>query len=104
MIEQNNKRKYPLHKYEIWIGFYHWGQGEDPSEEPKLLAEVVAPNFNIACLIYELNSQLNRINYLMKADEYVDKQSCRNFYNFDKNTGAAGKYFETKEEALETFK
>ncbi len=96
--------KYPLHKYQIWIGNYHLGQGYDPSTEPQMIGEVIAPNLKVACVLYGLRSMLGSIEHQMSKDGYVDNQSCRWFYNFETNSNSwTGKYFETREEALKSF-
>jgi hypothetical protein len=97
--------KYPLTKYQIWIGSYDLGQGYSPSTEPQMIAEIEAPNFRVACVLYELRTALESIERRMKNDEYIDHQSCRWFYNFETNSNSwTGKYFQTKDEALNSFK
>lgn len=98
--------KYPLKKYSIWVGYYHLGQGHDGSTNPELVAvDIEATDFKVACLIYELESKLKFIKDTITSDKYLDEQSCRNFYNFDSNSNSwTGKYYETKEEALLSFK
>ena len=98
------KKRYPVKKYQIWLGSYHLGQGFMYNKVPELVATIKAPNFKVACLLYELNKQLDFINKQIKEDEYVDMQSCRWFYNFDTNHNSwTGKYYETKAEAQKSF-
>lgn len=97
--------KYPLKKYEIWIGYYHFGQGCDPSTQPQMVAEIEAPNFKIACFIYELRTTLQSIEDNMNKDEYIDNPPARWCYDVYNNYNIwTGKYFETEQEAIESFK
>jgi hypothetical protein len=97
-------RRYPLKKYQLWIGSYHLGQGYDASTEPQLLDEIEATDFKVACVLHELRRSLKSIEGMIAKDQYVDHQSCRWFYDFDKNANSwTGKYFETKEEAQQSF-
>ena len=41
-----------MKKYEIWIGYYHLGQGYHPPTEPQRVAVIEATSFKIACVIY----------------------------------------------------
>jgi len=97
-------KAHEMKEYEIWIGAYHLGQGSDPSTEPQMTAKVTASDFRIACLLYELRSMLSVIEEMEATGEYQDHQSCRWFYDFDRNRNSwTGQYFETKEEAQKTF-
>lgn len=101
---QHNMKRYPLKEYQIWVGYCHFGQGYDPSTEPQLVDVIEAPNFKVACVLHELRSKLTVIENSISKDEYVDHQTCRWFYNFDSNSNSwTGKYFETKEEAEQSF-
>jgi len=92
-------------EYEIWVGYYHFGTGHDGSDNPEMVSVVIAPNFKVACYLYELRSSLKSIEDRVLSGEYIDHQSCRWFYNFNDNTNSwTGKYFESKESAQESFK
>lgn len=94
---------YPLNSYEIWIGYYHLGDGV-ASIAPQMVSAIFAPSFKVACLLYELRSKLESIESMIQNDNYVDPQSCRWFYNFDTNSNDwTGKYFETEKEAKLSF-
>ena len=95
----------PIKKWQIWIGAYHLGQGYDPPSEPQMIAEVEAQTFDLACLKHELSSMLKSIEEREKKDEYIDFQSRRWFYDWDNNSNSwTGKYFQTKEEAKNSFR
>lgn len=94
-----------LKEYEIWVGNYHLGQGYDPPTAPQLVSKVKAYSFEIACLKYELFGMLQSISSAEANGQYIDKQSCRWWYDFDTNANSwTGKYFETNEEAQKTFR
>ena len=98
-------RKYPIKEYEIWIGYYHMGQGSVPSTEPKLVATVNAPNFKVACALYEKVLSLNTIKESINLNRYVSSQDCVSHLNFEKSYNSwTGQYYETEEEALKSFK
>ena len=80
--------KYPLKKYQIWIGSYNLGMGFGLPSEPEMVAEIEAPNFKVACVIHELRTKLDSIEESIKKDEYVDNQTCRWFYNFETNSNS----------------
>lgn len=91
--------------YEIWVGNYSIDQGLHPPLKPKMVGIVKAPRFNVACMIFELERTLESINGMISDGKYVDDQSCRWFYDYDKNENSwTGKYFETEEEAWNSFK
>lgn len=93
-----------MKEYEIWIGYYHLGQGHHGSTEPKLYGKEFGINFQIACIKYELKSMLKSIKE-QETKGHVDNQSMEWFYNRRTNSNSwIGKYFETKEEALTSFK
>jgi len=96
--------KNPVTKFEIWIGNYHLGQGYSAPNKPEQVAIVTAQTFPIACLKYELETMMETIMSREEKGEYQDHQSCRWFYNFDKNSNDwTGKYFETEAEAWLSF-
>ena len=91
-------------EYEIWVGNYTLGQGYSDPGAPELVGKILAPNFKVACVVHELRTSLRGIEKSINDGVYVDHQSCRWFYDFDKNENSwTGKYFETKEEAEATF-
>ena len=96
-----------MKKYEIWIGNYHLGQGYDPSISPMKLAEIEATSFKIACVIYEHQSIIDSLKDRMaKGDTYIEDVHFGSWY-YDPKTnsnGWTGKYFESKEEATNSFK
>ena len=94
-----------MKSYEIWLGCYHLGQGHHGSRKPEKVAFIEAPNFKVACLLYELRSKLSFIEKLIENNQYVEHQTCRWFYNFNTNSNAwTGKYYESEKEALRSFK
>lgn len=98
-------RKYLLSQYEIWVGNYDLGQGYSPPKEPKKLATIEAPSFKIACVLYELRSKLKTIEGQIEKDRYISDQDLKWWYDIDKNYNPwIGPYFESYEEALESFK
>jgi len=50
-----------MKEFEIWIGYYHLGQGYHGSTEPEKLCSIQAIDFKTACIKYELTRKLNRI-------------------------------------------
>lgn len=99
--------KFELKKYEIWIGDHHLGQGYDPPTQPQKLDEIEAPSFKIACFIYELKSNLRSIeDRIARQDTYIeDIHFGTLYYNPEINGNSwTGKYFETREDALKSFK
>lgn len=101
------KVKLEIKKYEIWIGWYHLGQGYHPPSEPQKLAEVEASSFKIACYLYELQSAADSLKERMKkGDNYIEGIHFGRL-DYDPKTNSnswTGRYFETKEEAQKTFK
>lgn len=91
--------------FDIWIGWYHFGQGYDPPNEPQKVATVMATSFDLACLKHELRSKLAIIDELEHKGKYIDFQTRRWFYDWDNNRNSwTGRYFETREEAIQSFK
>jgi len=96
----------PKNKYEIWVGSYHLGQGYHGSTEPEMLAEVEATTFKIACVIHEHQRVIDSLKKRMnKGDTYIEDAHFGGWdYNPKTNSNSwIGKYYETKEEAQETF-
>lgn len=103
--EYEKRKGGKMQLWEIWIGNYHLGQGSDPATEPTLVASVEAVSFDLACLKYELKTKLASIERREQNGEYIDFQSRRWFYDWDNNRNDwTGKYFESKEEALGSFR
>ena len=91
--------------YEIWLGSYHLGQGHHGSTEPELVGRVVASTFEIACWLYELQSQIEHIQNKEEKGGYVtDAHFGKLYYNPTTNSNSwTGKYYQTKEEAQKSF-
>lgn len=93
-----------MRKYEIWVGYYHLGLGHHGSKEPELIDIQFAPDFKTACLLSELKGKLKRI------EEGIIKENLNSQdypWWFNENTVSnswLGKYYESKEEALKSFK
>ena len=93
-----------MNKYEIWVGYYHLGQGHHGNTEPELITTVQAINFKTACIKHELTSKLKRI---LEGEIKGDLNNQDYPWWFDENkiaNGWLGKYYESKEEALKSFK
>lgn len=94
-------------EFEIWIGWYHLGQGYDPPTEPQLVATVKSVDFKTACLKHELESSLATIRRLEASGDYISNQQYNNFFSIKDGRpydGWTGFYYETREEALKSFK
>ena len=102
------KPKIQMNKYEIWIGFVgSWGQGDHDSTAPRKLGEAEATSFKIACCIYEHQSAIDSLKERMKRGDIYIEDSWFGHWGYnakDNSTFHLGKYFETEEEAWETFK
>jgi len=98
--------KYPLPTpHEIWVGYYHLGQGHHGSTEPQLVDTVVARDFKTACLKHELRSSLNSVEESERVDRYISSQDYTWSYNpYDNSNSWTGKYFPNREEALKSFR
>lgn len=98
---KNNKLKI----YEIWIGDYSVSTGDSPPTKPEYLGKIKAPNFKVACFIYELRRKLRNIEGCINGGHYVSEQACQWFYNFNENRNHwTGKYYQNEDEAQESFK
>ena len=108
MTENKEKKKPSLKKYEIWIGYVPaWGQGDHASVKPQKIGEVEATSFKIACCIYEHQNHIDTLKMRMElGDTYIEDAWFGHWgYNpKDNSTMYLGKYFETEEDALQTFK
>jgi hypothetical protein len=93
-------------KYEIWVGWYHLGQGYHPPSEPELIDTVEATSFKIACVLHEHQISIDTLRMQMdRKESYIeDAHFGRWYYNPKTNSNSwTGRYFESKEEALEGF-
>jgi len=109
MTPNKEKKKTPLKKYEIWIGYVPaWGQGDHASTKPQKLGEVEATSFKVACCIYEHENTIKELRERMECgDDNIEKDAWFGHWGYnpkDNSTFYLGKYFETKKEALKTFK
>lgn len=97
----------PVQKeYDIWIGYYHHGTGYDGSYKPQKVDTIKATTFRIACYLYELENTAKSIRErMLDPNSYIeDTHFGTLYYNPDTNGNSwLGKYFETEEEAWETF-
>lgn len=93
-----------MKEYEIWIGYWHGGQGSHASTSPQLVATETAINFQVACVKHELKCKLEAIAH-QEAQGYVDSQTLAWFYKPATNSnGWTGEYFESEAKAWESFK
>ena len=95
-----------MRKYEIWIGYYHLGQGYDPPTKPEKLSEVEATSFRIACVIYEHQSSIDSLKERMKdKNSYIEDIHFGGWdYHRERNSNSwTGKYYESEQEALKSF-
>lgn len=92
-----------MKKYQIWIGYYHLGQGFDSPIEPQQIDTVEAVDFKTACMLHELRSRLKRFEEgQLKGD--LNSQDYPWWFNEHTISNSwLGKYFETKEEAQQSF-
>jgi hypothetical protein len=102
------KPKIEMKKYEIWIGFVPaWGQGDHDSTEPKKVGEVEATSFKIACCIHEHERAVKSMKERMERGDTYIEDIWFGHWDYDPKNNSnfhLGKYFETEEEAWETFK
>lgn len=92
-----------MKKFEIWVGYYHLGQGYDPPTEPQLLAEIESVDFKTACIKYELRRKLDRIEEGEKKRNLNSQDYPWWFNEITVSNSWLGKYYETREEALNSF-
>jgi len=93
------------HRYEIWIGYYHSGQGSTPPKKPALVDVIWASSFENACYIHECKIKYETAIRQDSMKRKIDNQSKEWFYNYEENKNSwTGKYYESREEALESFK
>lgn len=96
-----------IKNYEIWLGKYHLGQGYDPPHKPEKVGEIEATSFKVACYIFELERTLSTLKGQVQrlSDHIEDAHFGISYYNPKTNSnGWTGKYYETEEQALESFK
>jgi len=94
-----------MKEYEIWLGYYHLGQGHHGSIEPEMVAKVKATSFKVACWLYELYSAYTSLIERMEKGGYIeDAHFGISYYKPETNSNSwTGKYYETKEEAQKSF-
>ncbi|RYC70701.1 hypothetical protein [Spirosoma sordidisoli] len=92
-----------LPSHEIWLGYYHLGQGYEPPTEPELVATIQAVSFVIACFKYEL-----RLNY-ESVCKHEKRGRIANYeygwdYDMSRNSNSwTGAYYPSREAALASF-
>lgn len=105
-IPKKKKPVLTMKKYEIWVGWYHFGQGHHPPTEPEKIDEVEATSFKIACIIHEHQSQIDSLRKRMtEGDSYIEDIHLGHWYYEPKTNSNSwiGKYYKTREEALKSF-
>lgn len=92
-----------MKQFEIWVGYYHLGQGHHGSTEPELIDTILAIDFKTACMKHELLSKLQRI----VEGEYKNDLNAQDYpWWFNENlisNSWLGKYYPSKEEAQKSF-
>ncbi len=99
------KQKPKMNNYEIWIGWYHLGQGSHPPTKAQRVGMVEATSFKIACVIYEHQSAIDSLKSRMeRGDTYIEDIHFGKWsYDPARNANSwTGRYFETEKEAQET--
>lgn len=99
------KVKPKMNNYEIWLGWYHLGQGSHPPTEPNRVGVVKATSFKIACVIYEHQKAIDSLKSRMeRGDTYIEDIHFGGWcYDAKSNSNSwTGKYYETKEKAMES--
>ncbi|PRY38481.1 hypothetical protein CLV58_109208 [Spirosoma oryzae] len=97
-----------MNDYEIWIGYYHLGQGYDPPTKPEKVAQVNALSFKIACVLYEHQRSIDYLIQMMEEGKplsYIDNLHLGSWnYNPKTNSNSwTGRYYESEIEALKSF-
>lgn len=93
-------------KYEIWLGYYHLGQGYSPPAKPQKVDEIWARSFKCACIMYEhksaylsLAKQQDHLNFY-EGDVHLGQW----YYNPKTNSNSwSGQYYESEEDAWKSF-
>jgi hypothetical protein len=93
-----------MKKYEIWVGNYHLGQGHRGSKEPELIDIVWSVDFKTACIKSELKRKLKRLEEGETKGDLNNQDYPWWFNEINISNSWLGKYYETKEEALKSFK
>jgi len=95
-------RKAEIKEYEIWIGPYNLGMGDEKST-PTFLGKEKGTSFKVACCIYEHRSALNSLLFQVeRGDTYIENMHFGTWdYNPKENSNSwMGKYYPSKEEAM----
>lgn len=95
-----------MKEYEIWIGTYSLGQGYPSPIEPEKLAEIKATSFKVACVLYEHQNAIQSLKQRMNRGDFMeDMHLGKWYYHSQTNSNSwTGKYYETQQEAKESFK
>jgi len=102
--EQGPITETTMEEFEIWIGYYHMGQGSDPPAEPEMVAKEKASTFEVACLKHELRSKLKWLDKEDDGKRYISTQDKEWFYDWRRNRNSwTGQYYPSRELALESF-
>ncbi len=94
-----------MKQYEIWLGWYHLGQGSHSPTKPEKVATVEANSFKAACLLYEYTSHANFLVGQMKKGENVTNDVHFGLWCYEPKNNSnswTGAYYETEEEAQES--
>lgn len=93
-----------MKEFEIWIGNYNLGQGYGSSYKPHFITKEISVDFKTACIKYELKSKLKRL----EEGEIKNNLNSQDYpWWFNENTISnswTGKYYQSEEEALQSFK
>lgn len=103
----SEKKQLEMKDYDIWIGYYHLGQGYHPPTKPQKVATVKASSFKIACVLYEHQSSIDSLKNLMARNHDYIEDIHFGKWSYDPHTNSnswTGQYYETEEEALKSFK
>lgn len=99
------KEKQPLKKFEIWIGYYHLGQGHHGSSKPELVGTELAANFKDACALYAARHHFEFLEKRIKEGEPLyDVDRSLDYNSYTNSNSWIGKYYSSKEEAQKSFK
>jgi hypothetical protein len=102
------KKPLVFKEYEVWMGNCgSMGQGDHGPTEPRMLGKVKATSFNIACVIYEHQSAIDHLNLRMnRGDTHIEDIHFGGwcYTPKDNRNSWTGKYYESEQEALKSFK
>lgn len=108
LIKTSRPKPKPMLKwYEIWLGWYHLGQGSHPPTKPEKVGEIEATDFEVACCIYEHQLAIESLMRRMLAGDTYIKDIHFGTWNYNPKTNSnswTGKYYQSYEEALNSFK